>query len=94
MKYNTSSFDYLLNFNVCLTAVGYEIFARQCTEAATGKNLTLFGNDSNRNVPIYMTHDWLGVWFQGNLLGRATIHPGDSWEWPKYSSYQSENCRK
>ena len=20
--------------------------------------------------------------------------PGDSWEWPKYVSYQSENCRK
>ena len=25
---------------------------------------------------------------------RAFVHPGDSWEWPKYVTYQSENCQK
>ena len=28
------------------------------------------------------------------LLKIHINNPGDSWEWPKYVSYQSENCRK
>ena len=47
---------------------------------------------------IDLEADWLLI--LGEVGGKSpgctpwSSHPGDSWEWPNYISYQSENCRK
>ena len=49
---------------------------------------------------VFSKQYFLQFWFIASGRGhtshltRVGLSPGDSWEWPKYVSYQSENCPK